>query len=336
MTAARLDQDRLAATAAGIEAPDVVIACSQHGQRTLVTAGTARRDPATLANLRYEIGSASKTFTGLLLAHLAHRRIVDLTDPLARYLSPRSGHTHGDAISLFHLITHTSGLPRQPRDLYRHALPRWLTNPYAGYTTDRLVDAFASTRLSGRPGACWRYSNFGAALLGPALARATATPFEPLLTENILVPLRLTSTALAPHGQAHDATGHGYRTGRIVPAFDAAAFVAAGAVRATPGDLLTYLEAHLYPDRVPALEQALRRVREPAIRRGLRYQHSHTLTWFRHPYDDGPIFFHGGATLGQEAFIGFRPATRTAVVAVSTRRYRPGGNLQKRAYELLL
>lgn len=334
MTADCLDQDRLAAAVAAIDAPDVVIACSRAGERLVATGGTAGRDASVLVNLRFEIGSASKTFTGLLLARLAHRGVLGLADPVTHHLPPRHRLARHDAITLFHLVTHTSGLPRLPRDLYRHGLPRWRTNPYAGYPPGRLVDAFASTRPIRRPGTRWHYSNFGVALLGLALARAATTPFDTLLTEEILVPLGLTGTALVPQA-AQDATGHGYRASRRVPAFDAGAFTAAGAVRATPGDLLTYLEAHLDPDRVPPLAEALRAVAKPAVRHGLRKRRSRTLTWFQHPHDDGPILFHGGATPGQEALLGFHPATRTAVVALSTRRYRPGSTLQQRAYELL-
>lgn len=336
MSRASVDRHRIAAAAASIAAPDVVIACSQRGRRIVVTAGSASQDATRRATVRYEIGSATKTFTGLLLAHLAQRHAIKLGDPVTRYLPPRTWPARCATISLLHLITHTSGLPRLPRDLYGHALPRWLTNPYAGYPTDKLVRAFSTTGFRGRPGTLWRYSNFGVALLGPALTGVTTTAFESLLADQILAPLGMTDTALAAQDTTQDATGHGYRVSRPVPPFDAAAFAAAGAVRATPGDLLTYLEAHLTPERVPVLAPALRMAQEPAIRRGFHHQHSHTLTWFRHAYDDGPILFHSGATPGHEAFLGFRPATQTAVVALSTRRYRPGSNLQQKAYELLI
>jgi CubicO group peptidase (beta-lactamase class C family) len=335
MTADHLDQDRLTTLAVGIDAPDVVIACSRRGERVFATGGSSGRDASVLMNLRYEIGSASKTFTGLLLAHLAHRGALGLDDPVAQHLPVPRGHARRDSITLFHLVTHTSGLPRLPRDLYRHGLPRWLVNPYAGYSTAKLVDAFARSRPGHRPGTHWRYSNFGVALLGPAIAGAAGSPFEQLLAEEILNPLGLTDTALTPQGPDRDVTGHGYRPGRTVPAFDAGAFTAAGAVRATPGDLLTYLEAHVRPDRVTPLEDALSEAQKPAVRRGFRRRNSHTLTWFHHPYDESPILFHSGATPGQEAFLGFRPATQTAVVALSTRRYRPGSPLQQLAYELL-
>lgn len=63
-------------------------------------------------------------------------------------------------------------------------------------------------------------------------------------------------------------------------------------------------------------------MRRPALRRGLTHRHVHTITWFRHPTDGGPMYFHAGATLGRQAFLGFRPDTGTALAAVCTRRFR--------------
>ncbi|MCO6698939.1 beta-lactamase family protein, partial [Streptomyces sp. Vc17.3-30] len=53
-----------------------------------------------------------------------------------------------------------------------------------------------------RPGSRWRYSNFGASVLGHALAAHTATPWEQLLHTRVLAPLALGDTATAPGGTA--------------------------------------------------------------------------------------------------------------------------------------
>lgn len=46
-------------------------------------------------------------------------------------------------------------------------------------------------------------------------------------------------------------------------------------------------------------------------------------------------FFHGGATLGQQAILGFRPDTGTALAAVCTRRFRAHDPFVAVAYALL-
>ncbi|MGW3400349.1 serine hydrolase domain-containing protein [Streptomyces zhihengii] len=318
---------------AAVDAPDVVFALSRDGRRTVLAGGTGPAPAVPRESLRYEIGSASKTFTGLLLARLEETGRLTGSEPAARYFDPRRA-LGRDPVTLTHLITHTSGLPPLPADFYPQAVRRWSTNPYAHYPADRVVRAFLRARPRHRPGTRWRYSNFAVASLGHALSVAAGRPWEELLSSEVLRPLGLSGTALRPGGPETDATGHGADGVRRTPPLDIGGFAAAGAVRATVHDLLGYLEAHLRPDGHP-LAGALREVRRPVLRRGFRHRHVHTLTWFRHATDHGHLYFHSGATSGQQAFLGFSPATGTALVAVSTRRFRLRDNLIPVAYGLL-
>ncbi|MFJ2695968.1 serine hydrolase domain-containing protein [Streptomyces rochei] len=326
-------RDRLAEAVDASDAPDVVFAVSRHGRRTLHSGGTAPPPAVAREDLRYEIGSASKTLTGLLLALLIRRGVLTGAEPAAACLDP--GHPAGPhPVTLAHLVTHTAGLPALPVDFVPRALPAWRTNPYARYPADRVTGTFLRHGPRHRPGTRWHYSNYGVSVLGHALAAVTRTPWEDLLTGQVLRPLGLSGTALRAEDEKTDATGH-RKDGRTpVPAFDAGGFAAAGAVRSTPHDLLTFLEAHLDPARSPAAG-ALRAVRVPVLRRGLGHRHVHTVAWFRHPTDGGPMYFHSGATLGQQAFLGFRPDTGTALAAVCTRRFRARDPFIATAYALL-
>ncbi|MER7633968.1 MULTISPECIES: serine hydrolase domain-containing protein [Streptomyces rochei group] len=326
-------RERLAEAVDASDAPDVVFAVSRHGRRTLHSGGTAPPPAVAREDLRYEIGSASKTLTGLLLALLIRRGVLTGAEPAAACLDP--GHPAGPhPVTLAHLVTHTAGLPALPADFVPRALPAWRTNPYARYPADRVTGTFLRHGPRHRPGTRWHYSNYGVSVLGHALAAATRTPWEDLLTGQVLRPLGLSGTALRAEDEKTDATGH-RKDGRTpVPAFDAGGFAAAGAVRSTPHDLLTFLEAHLDPARSPAAG-ALRAVRVPVLRRGLGHRHVHTVAWFRHPTDGGPMYFHSGATLGQQAFLGFRPDTGTALAAVCTRRFRARDPFIATAYALL-
>src|SRR5258708_2430867 len=60
----------------------VAIGVIDHGQRRVFTYGAARADSI------FEIGSVTKTFTGLLLAHLAAQKKVNLDEPLLPILLP--------------------------------------------------------------------------------------------------------------------------------------------------------------------------------------------------------------------------------------------------------
>lgn len=350
-------RERLDAAVRAVDAPDVVFALSRHGRRFVHCGGTAPPPPVPRDRLRYEIGSASKPFAGLLLAHLTHLGRVNGDDPAVAHLSPnwssgphRRHRLYRPAATLTHLITHTSGLPRIPADFYPQALHRWSTNPYVGYPAHRVVRAFLRDRVGPAPGNRWRYSSFGVAVLGHALAAATQTPWEDLLTSQVLRPLGLTDTTPrsdgpygsdSPAGSGADATGHRADGTTPTPPLRIGGFQAAGGLRATPHDLLTFLEAHVDPggSAAPAgsaLADALRAVRRPVLRRGLGHRHVHTLTWFQHPSADGGTFcFHCGATMGQQALLGFRPETGTALAAVATRRMCRRDRFLPTAYALL-
>ncbi|MFD8325729.1 serine hydrolase domain-containing protein [Streptomyces lydicus] len=326
--------DRLAEAVTRIDAPDIVLGVTRRGRRTVVTGGSALSPPTPRHALRYELGSLSKTFTVLLLADLARDGVLALDDPLVAHL-PDLPLRHPDArrITLWHLATHTSGLPRIPTDLIAGALVHPYANGYAAYDTERLLQTFARTRPRHRPGTRWRYSNLGVALLGPALSRAAGVGYPALLSDRVLRPLGLTDTSLGPGTTGTDAIGH--RTNGVTPvrSADMGAFVAAGSVRSTPGDLLGYLEAHLSPEDTP-LAGPLRDVQVPLLRRGWRHRNTHTLTWYQHPAPRGPLLFHVGATFGQQAFLGYHPATHTGLVALATRRGRTCRMITT-AYELL-
>jgi CubicO group peptidase (beta-lactamase class C family) len=331
----------LAAALARVDAPDIVIAVTRGGVRHVVSGGRAGRSAAQREGLRYETGSLSKTYTALLLAELAESGVLGLDDPLAAHLpGPPPAHPYARRITLRHLVTHTSGLPRIPRDLVAGALLRPYDNGYADYGTDRLLDAFARVRPRHAPGTRWRYSNFGAALLGTALAHAAGTDFGALLAARVLRPLGLAGTGLEPAGAEGDGEGGdgggsgdggdgrggdatGYRAdGRTpLPHTTMTAFAPAAAVRATPADLLSYTEAHLDPG-AGTLGRALRRVRTPMLRHGPGHRQTRTLGWIQHPGPGGPLLFHTGASFGRQAFAGFHPASGTGVIAVATRHDR--------------
>jgi CubicO group peptidase (beta-lactamase class C family) len=83
----------------------------------------------------FEIGSVTKVFTALALARLAVAGTVDLDEPVRALLpdGARVPTRGGVEITLRHLATHTSGLPRLPKGMLRSALlhPR-TPDPYAG------------------------------------------------------------------------------------------------------------------------------------------------------------------------------------------------------------
>ncbi|MDN0193564.1 serine hydrolase domain-containing protein [Streptomyces sp. S.PNR 29] len=325
------------------QASTTAVGLHRKGRRALIVRGrTAHHGgvPAD-AGTRFEVGSLTKTFTALLLAEQAARGELDLHDPLARHLPPGTAMPPGgSALTLTHLATHTSGLPRLPPGLLRSAVPRFLSNPYARFTTDEVLHALARTRLRAAPGARVRYSNFGVGLLGHALTGAAGTSsYAALLDDRVLTPLALRDTCCTttPPVGGTQATGYWHRRAR--PPFHIPGLAAAGAVRASARDLLTYVEHLLDPASAevpPALGAGLSDVLRPRLR--LPRGSGLALIWNVRPRRDGShLYHHAGGTRGCTAFAGFNPHHGTALVALAnTSPTLPSTPLLQQAYTTLL
>lgn len=122
-----------------------------------------------------EIGSVTKVLTATLLAQMAAAGDVRLADRVPDLLPAGTTLAAGvERITLEHLASHRSGLPRLPpgvmgRGVFRHAH----VDPYAGIDADRLIGSLAITRVRGTPGeAPVRYSSRSGTGADPCPARS--------------------------------------------------------------------------------------------------------------------------------------------------------------------
>lgn len=101
----------------------------------------------------YEIGSITKTFTGILLAHAVNEGKLKLTDDIRKYLPGKYPQLEykGHPIQIVHLSNHNSGLPSKPLDLTTQ--PNY--NPkdqYAHYTKEMMLSYLDQVRIYRKPG----------------------------------------------------------------------------------------------------------------------------------------------------------------------------------------
>jgi serine-type D-Ala-D-Ala carboxypeptidase/endopeptidase len=261
----------------------------------------------------FQIGSVTKVVTALLLADAVTRGEAALDEPLTSAFPSAALHPSGRPIRLVDLATHTSGLPRLPPGLVRQARQQ-RHDPYASFTIEQLEQAL--TRPAKRPpGGRPRYSNYGAGVLGEALARLTGDPYAQLVDDRIVVPLGLrdTSTEVAGSG-TNVAVGH-TRRGQVTPDWHLPALAGAGALRSSVRDLLVLLRAHLDPPSTP-LEPAVRLVVEPRAR--ISRPLAVGLGWHILDRKGGARWWwHNGGTGGFRSFVGFDPAARRGVAVLA-------------------
>lgn len=301
----RVDSGRSTGFVAGMVFPD--------GSTRVVAYGDAGEGKLLDESSVFEIGSITKVFTGTLLAEMAQRGELRLSDPVASLLPagvsvPSRG---GRQITLEDLAKQTSGLPHAPTNLQ----PKDPSNPYAVYTVDQLYEFLEGYTLTRDPGSQFEYSSLGVGLLGHALALRAGTSYEELLRERILGPLQMTSTAITVTAQiaGHIACGHN-ADGNVVAHQDMPTLAGAGGLRSSITDMLRFAAANL-DDDVRPLQQAMAAARAPRETTDPRPRIG--LCWMIRRSHDREIVFHGGGTAGFCSFIGLDEAAHTAIVVLS-------------------
>lgn len=138
-----------------------------------------RKVPATSAT-PFNIYSASKAVTAMIIHLLDQRRLVHLNDPVCEYI-PEFGQHGKEAITLQHVLTHRAGIPNLPPAVMRLE------------TLDdeaQILGLLCEAKPVWRPGRRLAYHAItGGFILGEVVKRVTGKPIRTVLKHEILQPL---------------------------------------------------------------------------------------------------------------------------------------------------
>jgi CubicO group peptidase (beta-lactamase class C family) len=155
----------------------------------------------------FRLASVSKQFTAMAIMLLAHDHKLAYDDRLADVLPGFPA--YGRAITIRHLLTHTSGL----RD-YEDLMPKPAADVPDG-ERQQITDAGALELLKRErgttfpPGSRWEYSNSAYCVLAMVVEHASEEPFGTFLRERIFAPLKMTRTVAYQKGW-NDVSGRAY------------------------------------------------------------------------------------------------------------------------------
>jgi len=293
----------------------IVVGVVQDGRRRFIAYGTAGPGRAALdEHTIFEIGSISKTFSGVLLADAVVRGEARIDEPVAALLP--SGMVvpsrDGREITLEELATHTSGLPRLPDNM----TPASAQDPYADYDARQLYAFLSVYKLPRAPGHSVEYSNLGGGLLGYALTlRGRASDWGALVAQRIATPLGMHDTYVAVPADARMRLSIGNDAALdSVPAWNFDVLAGAGALRSSATDMLTWLEAQLDTANGPlARAVAMARLPRTPTNGGSRI----ALGWIVGGSATHPMWWHNGGTGGFRSFAAFDPSRHAAIVVLS-------------------
>jgi CubicO group peptidase (beta-lactamase class C family) len=169
-------------------APGAILAISfdhrhfYHAAGRLGVADSTRPDSTTL----YDLASLTKVIALTTMVQLlVEEGRLDLDTPASRYLPAFTGGGR-DAVTLRHLLTHSSGLPPW-RPLHLQTATR--------------EEAFAladTTALEASPGSRYAYSDLGAIVLTQVVERVAGVRLDTLVRQRLIEPLALRETSFLP------------------------------------------------------------------------------------------------------------------------------------------
>ena len=220
-----------------------VVLVEHHGKPLLRKGyGLADRErnmPATPETV-FRIGSTTKPFSGAAVMQLVERGQVKLDDPIRTYVDGLPSAWSG--ITVRQLLNHSSGIPDyvQVNGFIRGPARMDLTPP-------ELIALVRDQPLDFAPGARFKYSNTGYALLGMMIERIGGQPYPDYVRDHLLRPAHLIHTA---YDNPEDivpgrASGYWLKDGTIQNArlMTPSTAYAAGGLRSTVDDLLRWNEA---------------------------------------------------------------------------------------------
>ena len=200
----------------------------------------------------FEIGSLSKTFTGVVLAELSIEKKLDLEAPISDIIPELAGRPIG-TVTPYMLATHTAGLPRAFKDASGKLSQNYSESELVDFLTHYERDYAEVPR--GVP----HYSNLGFGVLGLILHRVEHRSLSKIFEKRIFQPLGMLHSGLILTAQAPKGLLRGYDLLLEAQKYSAISELAAaaGGLYSDLSDMKKWLSAHVRPDESTVLGQSL-------------------------------------------------------------------------------
>src|SRR5215213_6957827 len=191
------------------QAPGAVLGVILDGELVWVKAAGVREQTGNAAvtnDTVFRIASMTKSFTAMAIMKLRDEGKLSLDDPAARYVPALADLPYptsdSQVLTIRHLLTHSEGFPED--------------NPWGDRQlaqSDETMRAWLHTGIpfSTSPGTAFEYSNYGFAILGQIVAKASGRPYADYVRDNILKPLGMNSSTFEMTSVPRDHIALGYR-----------------------------------------------------------------------------------------------------------------------------
>lgn len=276
--------------------------------------------------MRFGIGSITKTFVAATILQLADEKRLSLDDPLARWVPevPKVTNT----ITIRQLLDHTSGV----YDFFDSSewYDRVVANPGDRITTAQVLRYIDKPYFP--PGTAFHYSNTGYLLLGLVIEHASGRELMEEFRERFFRPLGLRSFYLAPGEQStgelihpHGNFYNGFKSEVDIASVPGDAYFSsgwsAGALFGIIQDIARWAEA-LWSGSLHSPAMFAEMIRWNPVSGAEKYG----LGVWSESTSKGEFYVHSGHVPGYRTFAGYSPSRKTTVVLFmnSDSPVRPG------------
>lgn len=187
---------------------------------------------------KFKIASITKAFTAVLILQLYEQEKIDLQTPFGKYYPTYKGKAK-NTVTIEHLLTYSSGIPDEIGKLEMKPFEKPLS-------IDEYIDKYCSSDLVSTPGEKSNYSNTEYIILTKIIENVTQKPFETVLNENILNPLKMKNSGMLNSKGIIKGLAKSYsindtkKTATVDESFYIENFFGAGAMYSTVEDLLKF------------------------------------------------------------------------------------------------
>jgi CubicO group peptidase (beta-lactamase class C family) len=253
---------------------------------------------------KFRLGSITKQFTAACILLLEERGKLKVDDLVKKYMPDAPA--AWDKVTVFNLLTHTSGIPNFT------GFPDYASTEAIPTTPEKLVARFRDKPLEFEPGEKWNYSNSGYVLLGYLIEKISQQSYSQFVQENIFTPLGMKDSGYDSNSAVipHRASGYvpGERGVTNAGYIDMSIPLSAGGLYSTTEDLLRW-EQGLMGGKLLA-PASLQKMTTP-------FKNDYAFGLAVHTANGHKVIEHGGGIEGFNTSLAYYPEDKLTVVVLA-------------------
>lgn len=282
----------------------------------------------------FELGSTSKAFTALGILQLEKKGLVNLDDPVSKYLDWFSATYKGIKyeITLRQILHQTSGIPFKSIGL--------IPESNADDALQQTVEKLKGIKLSRVPGEAFEYATINYDIIGAVIEKVTHMSYEEYITQNVLQPLELTHTRVGTD-KNDPLMAAGYKSSFFKSRpYNAPVYRGnnpAGYITSNAKDMSRWLQLQMGLIQPGGdIWELMKKSQQPdkSVLPPTNSLLSYGMGWMIHEFGS-PLIEHGGANPNFSSHVAFRPGEKIGVVVLTNSMNNYAQHISNVAMEMI-